>query len=200
MSQYFDTIQVMSEIILYPTETVYALGVNPLDKNAWLALCQLKKRPVTQPVSWLVRDIEDIKRYAVVKEVATRLVAACLPGPVTLVLPAKDSVPDWAQSPFGTVSFRISPDPYAQKLIARYSQEHDAPLTCTSANVHGLPTLPDVAGILDQFGPASSMITTTIDGGERIEMPSTIVAVQNEQLQILRVGPVSAETLAAALG
>jgi L-threonylcarbamoyladenylate synthase len=190
----------MSEIILYPTETVYALGVNPLDKKAWRALCKLKQRSDNQPASWLVRDIEDIKKYAEVGDVATRLVETCLPGPITLVLPAKKTVPDWALSDSGMVSFRMSPDPKAQELIAEYMKKHHAPLTCTSANVHGLPTASDVTGILSQFGKAASLITTTIDGGERREMVSTVIAVQNEKLMILRVGPVSIEQLAAALG
>jgi len=190
----------MTEIILYPTETVYALGVNPLDEKAWRALCKLKQRSDNQPASWLVRGIEDMKKYAEVGEVATRLVEKCLPDPITLVLPAKETVPDWARSATGMVSFRMSPDPKAQELIASYFKEHNAPLTCTSANIHGLPTAPGVAGILSQFGKAASLITTTIDGGKRVETPSTVVAVQNEKLMILRVGPVSIETLAAALG
>ena len=190
----------MREIILYPTETVYALGVNPLDKDAWHALCTLKQRSDSQPSSWLVRGIEDMKRYAHVGEVATRLVQACLPGPVTLVLPAKNTVPVWAQSASGMVSFRMSSDKQAQELIAQYYTKHDAPLTCTSANIHGVATAPDVTGILSQFGKAANTITTVIDGGTRVETPSTVVAVQNDKLSILRVGPVSIEELAAALG
>lgn len=190
----------MPEIILYPTETVYALGVNPFDESAWRALYNLKQRSDKQPVSWLVRNIEDIRRYAEVGEVATRLVEKCLPGPITLVLQAKDIVPAWAQSDTGMVSFRISSDSQAQKLIASYFKEHDAPLTCTSANVHGLPTASGVAGILNQFGTAASAITTVIDGGKRVEMPSTVVAIHNEKLSVLRVGPVPIEKLAAALG
>jgi L-threonylcarbamoyladenylate synthase len=190
----------MTEIILYPTETVYALGVNPLDKKAWQALCKLKQRSDKQPASWLVRDIKDIEKYAHVGEVAARLVDKCLPGSITLVLPAKNTVPDWAQSTTGMVSFRMSPDPQAQELIASYFKKHNAPLTCTSSNIHGLPTAPDVTGILSQFGKAASLITTTIDGGKRVETPSTVVAVENEKLMILRVGPVSIETLAASLG
>jgi L-threonylcarbamoyladenylate synthase len=200
MCRYSDTIYAMTEIILYPTETVYALGVNPLDKKAWQALCKFKQRSDKQPVSWLVRNIEDIKKYAEVGEVATRLVEKCMPGPITLVLPAKKTVPSWAQSSAGMVSFRISPDRKAQELIRRYMKEHNAPLTCTSANVHGLVPESDVAGILGQFGKAASLITTTIDGGKRVEMPSTVVAVQNEKLTILRVGPIPIEKLAAALG
>jgi L-threonylcarbamoyladenylate synthase len=200
MCWYSDTIYVMTEIILYPTETVYALGVNPLQKKAWQVLCKLKQRSEAQPVSWLVRDIEDIKRYAQVGEVATRLVEKCMPGPITLVLPAKDTVPDWAQSASGMVSFRISPDREAQELIAAYMKKHNAPLTCTSANIHRLVPAPTVAGIFGQFGEAASLITTTIDGGKRVEMVSTVVVVENEKLRILRVGPVSIEKLAAALG
>jgi len=200
MCQYSDTIYLMTDIILYPTETVYALGVNSLDKKAWQALCKLKQRSDKQPASWLVRDIEDMRKYAEVGEVATRLVEKCMPGPITLVLPAKKTVPNWAQSAAGMVSFRMSPDPQARELIASYMKEHDVPLTCTSANIHGLAPEPDVAGILSQFGKAASLITATIDGGKRVEMPSTVVAVKNEKLTILRVGPVSIEKLAAALG
>jgi L-threonylcarbamoyladenylate synthase len=190
----------MTEIILYPTETVYALGVNPLDKKAWQALCALKQRSDSQPASWLVRDISDIEKYAEVGEVARRLIEKCMPGPVTLVLPAKDTVPSWAQSASGMVSFRMSPDEKAIALIQEYMSEHDAPLTCTSANVHGLPTAKSVTEVLTQFGPAAHLITRTIDGGKRKEMASTVVSVQNNQLKILRVGPVSIEKLAAALG
>jgi L-threonylcarbamoyladenylate synthase len=190
----------MIEIILYPTETVYALGVNPLDEKAWRALCALKQRSDEQPASWLVRDIADIRQYAEVGEVTTRIIERCMPGPVTLVLPAKESVPSWSRSASGMVSFRLSPDPYAQELIESYMSKNNAPLTCTSANVHGLPTASDVSGIKKQFGDAATDITQTIDGGVRTEMASTVVSVKNNQLKILRPGPVSIEELAAALG
>jgi len=190
----------MAEIILYPTETVYALGVNPLDKKAWLELCALKQRSDSQPASWLVRDIDDIRRYAEVGDVATRLIERCLPGPITLVLPEKDTVPDWARDKNGMKSFRISSDPKAQAVIAEYMKTHDTPLTCTSANVHRQSTHPTVAEILQQFGPSADAITQVIDGGRRREMASTVVSVENDHLQILRVGPVSIEQLAAALG
>ena len=190
----------MIEIILYPTETVYALGVNPLDEKAWRALCALKQRSDEQPASWLVRDIDDIRQYAEVGEVTTRIVERCMPGPVTLVLPAKDSVPVWSRSASGMVSFRLSPDPQAQALIESHMAKHNAPLTCKSANVHGLPTASDIAGIVKQCGKSAEAITQIIDGGMRTEMASTVVAVKNNQLKILRPGPVSIEELAAALG
>jgi len=190
----------MKEIILYPTETVYALGVNPLDKKAWQALCALKQRTEDQPASWLIRDIQDIEHYAMVGEAARRIVDHCMPGPLTLVLPAKNTVPSWACSRSGMVSFRMSPDTYAQALIQEHMEQYGAPLTCTSANVHGLPTESSVAKILHQFGASVNLITQVIDGGKRTEMASTVVAISNNQLQILRIGPISVETLAAALG
>ena len=176
----------MSEIILYPTETVYALGVNPLNELAWLDLCALKGRDTAQTASWLVRDVEDIAHYAVLPEAARRLVELHLPGPLTLVLQAKDTVPKWARGPLDTVSFRISSEPIAQKLISQY----DYPLTCTSANVHGRKTLPTPEEVLEQFDARSISITQIIDGGPRQGTPSTVVRVVGDHVEVLREGTI----------
>lgn len=189
----------MSEIILYPTETVYALGVNPLDQSAWEALCALKQRSSEQPASWLVRDVVDIEKYAEVDEVARNIIEAFLPGPLTLILPAKASVPAFAQTASGTVSFRISADPVAQKLIAEHMREHNAPLTCTSANVHGLPTMPDTQSILEQFAGASQQVTRVIADGARVATPSTVLEVVNGEVQIIRPGSLTQAEIEAAL-
>lgn len=190
----------MTEIILYPTETVYALGVNALDESAWSALCDLKQRSTLQPASWLVRDINDIRQYAEVSTAAELIIKKYLPGPLTVVLSAKATVPVWAQSAQGMVSFRISSDTKAQELIAAYMAKHQAPLTCTSANVHGLPPAASVLEIKKQFASAAQKISLSIDGGERFEIASTVVAIENEQLQILRPGPITEAQLRSALG
>jgi len=180
----------MSDIILYPTETIYALGVNPFDASALHALCDLKKRSGHQSMSWLVRSAIDIDRYAEITPLAYDFIEKHLPGPLTIILKAKPSVPQALQALDGTVSFRISSDPIAQELIENYMEKHDAPLTCTSANVHGEVPKQTPTEILLQFKDRAKMITKIIDDGPRNAEPSTIVRIIGAQKTILRQGSI----------
>ena len=182
---------ILSKIYLYPTETVYGLGVNALDREAVRALDELKGRSSSQPVSWLVRDVADIRRYAEVSETATKIAERFLPGPLTLVLRSRDFVPRTLIAEDGTIGFRISSDPIAQKLIEEFMAEHDAPLTATSANVHGMPTMPTVREILAQFGDRQTQITRIIDDGPRTGNTSTMIRVFDDKVEILREGAIS---------
>lgn len=174
-------------IILYPTETIYGLGVNPFDAEALKALYLLKGREEQKAVSWLVRDIADIEQYAEVSDVAAKIASLFLPGPLTLVLPIrKDAVP--AHCTYETVGFRISTDEVAQKIIAEHMAQHSAPLTCTSANVSGMETGTIVADILAQFGERKSLITDIYDDGPRRGVSSTVVQVVGDDVVCLREG------------
>ena len=181
----------MSEIILYPTETIYALGVNAFDESAWLNLCKLKGRKASQTASWLVRDLDDIERLAVVGEEARCLAEDHLPGPLTLVLEAKPSVPPPCCAADNTVSFRISSDKVAQDLIANYMKKSNGvPLTCTSANVHGEQSQDDPDRILEQFADRKDMITAVIDDGVRNGEASTVVRCLGGKAEVLREGAI----------
>lgn len=176
----------MPEVILYPTETVYALGVNPFNERAWRMMCDVKGRPDRKPASWLVKDTESIYTYAVVPPYAVALIEKYLPGPLTLILKAKETVPTYARAADGTVSFRVSSDKVAQSLIAELSH----PLTCTSANLHGQPTLATPEEIIQQLGQEASIINTVYDDGPRIGKPSTIVRCVGEAAEVLREGEI----------
>lgn len=182
-------------IILYPTETVYGLGVNAFDDAEIEKLYALKGREAEKSVSWLVRDMRDVERYGEVSEIAAKIAERFLPGPLTLVLPSKkESLPDHLKH-LDTIAFRISSDPIAQKLIADFMKEHNAPLTCTSANKSGMPTLETVPGILNQFGNKKSMIDIVYDGGERVGNPSTIIKVVGDEITCLREGAYALEEI-----
>ena len=133
-------------IILYPTETIYALGANAFDEESLSGLFLLKGREATKAVSVLVRDLADIDSYAFLEPKAQILAEKWLPGPLTLVLRARDEVPRPLLGLNGTLGFRVSSDQIAQKLIADFMGKYQAPLTCTSANLSGQPTMPTVAG------------------------------------------------------
>ncbi len=181
----------MDEIILYPTETVYGLGVNALSETALQTLFKRKGRDVKKAVSWLVRSTDDIAKYAEVSKKALAIFEQFLPGPITLVLPVKECVPDFAASPDRTVGFRISSDTSAATLIEEFMKEHNAPLTCTSANVSGLPTLATTEGIIKQFQSSDKKFrgfSRVVDDGPRSGLPSTVIKVVDDELLLLREG------------
>ncbi len=186
-------------IILYPTETLYALGVNALDKEAVDSLQKLKGRGDDKPPSWLVRNIEDISQYGVVTEAAAKIVERFLPGSLTLILDARDSVPKESLASDGTIGFRISPDPMAEKIISAFMDEYGVPLTCTSANVSGAPTLPTPGEILQQFGEKANLIDEIHDDGARKGLASTVVKVTGSEVQIFREGEISEADIRSVL-
>ena len=186
-------------MILYPTETLYALGVNALDETELAKLFDLKEREEGKVVSWLVRDVADIKKYAEFPEKAVKIAEQFLPGQLTLVLKVRDSIPNTLVASDRTVGFRISSDSIAQKVIADFMDEHDAPLTCTSANVSGAPTFSTPDEIRQQFGAKASMITEIIDDGPRKGLASTVVRVIGDEVTVLREGEISEEDIRKAL-
>jgi L-threonylcarbamoyladenylate synthase len=178
-------------MILYPTETLYALGVNALDENELLKLYSLKDRDASKPPSWLVRSIADIEVYGVLTPKALKIAECFLPGKLTLVLEAKDTVPAFRKNLDNEVSFRISADKKAGEVVERFMQMHKAPLTCTSANVSGLATLATPAEILQQFGKKAKRIDTIIDDGPRKGLAPTIVRVIGDEVTVLREGDIT---------
>ena len=184
-------------MILYPTETIYGLGVNPFDAVAYKSLFELKGR-VDRKVSWLVRNIEDIAHFADLSPKARQVAEKFMPGPLTLVLPVKDHVPLNLQSDYGTIGFRISSDPLAQALIEQHYDQHDAPLTCTSANVSGRKTRNTPEEIIKQFKdhrPDFTGFDQVIDGGPRGEIASTVAMVNDDGVTVFRAGAISESDL-----
>jgi L-threonylcarbamoyladenylate synthase len=186
-------------MILYPTETLYALGVNALDVASLQSLYALKGRDASRPASWLVRDMDDVVRYAEISDTAAKIALQFLPGKLTLILKAVPDVPKEVIAADGTIGFRISSDPVAQKVIAEYMQVNNAPLTCTSANVSGLATLGTVGEILQQFGARAASITKIVDDGPRKGLASTIVRVIGDEVTVLREGDISEADIRAVL-
>ena len=175
-------------MLLYPTETLYALGVNALDPNELQKLYRLKGRDSSKVASWLVRDLDDVRRYAEVSDLAAKIAELFLPGPVTLVLPTLSTVSRDIVAPDGTIGFRLSSDPMTQQIVEAFMTEYDAPLTCTSANVSGSPTLPTISEILQGFGPKAKQIDEIYDDGPRKGLASTVVRVVVDELTVLREG------------
>lgn len=178
-------------IVLYPTDTLYGLGVDATNPEAVMCLFELKGRDEGKPTSIMVSDIAMMERYADVTPLARRLVEKFLPGKLTIVLNAND-LPDVLTAGTGTVGVRIPDHKEALALV----REWGTPVTATSANVSGMETKHSVAEILEQFGEKASMITRIIDDGILPpSAPSTVVDARGEELIIIREGAITTDEI-----
>lgn len=171
------------EIVAYPTETFYGLGVNALDELALARLKQLKGRGAEKTTSVLVRGPEMIDRLC--KKLPARaeeLMRRYWPGPLTIAVPARRGVPA-ALVADGCVAIRESPHPTALALV----QAFDAPVTATSANRSGEPPVTSAEAVEAIFEGRCRVLDGGITPGGA---PSTLVRVRGNKVEILRAGAV----------
>jgi tRNA threonylcarbamoyl adenosine modification protein (Sua5/YciO/YrdC/YwlC family) len=161
-------------LVAFPTETVYGIAVAADLPDAVERLYALKERPRSKPMTVMVADVAPVlERCTDVSATARGLMRRFWPGPLTLVLPAKDG--RWT-------GFRLPDHPLARGLV----REAGVPLLVPSANRSGLPPATTAAEVLDQF---PSEIDLVIDGGPAIcGAASTVVRVDGDEIDVLREG------------
>jgi len=180
------------EAIVYPTETFYALGVDALSSNALERLFAIKGREPGKPVAVIAADLT--MAFAVAREVPAQarvLAAAFWPGPLTLVLPARDGIPAALIGRDGGVGVRVSAHPIARALAAGLG----SPLTATSANLAGEPPAVEPDAARRALGDKIKVFVE--DGRLAGGAPSTVIAVDRAGMRVLRAGAVSERQLAA---
>jgi len=177
-------------IVIFPTETVYGIGVNGLDEKAIKKLYDVKKRPLNKPISLLVSNMKMVNEIAKdISDLEYKLMKSFFPGPFTLVLKKKDIVPDILTSNGQYVGVRMPDEEIARKLI-EYAK---VPLATSSANIAGMPSGTNLENIIKDF---EGKIDYFIDGGEaKIGIASTVVKVIDGVPQILRQGSITKEQI-----
>lgn len=177
-------------IVIFPTETVYGIGVNGLNETAIKKLYEVKKRPINKPISLLVNSIELIEEVAKdITEIEYDLIKKFLPGPLTIVLKKKENVPKIVTAGFDTVGIRMPENEIALKLI----EYAGVPIATPSANISGKPSGTNLKEIMKDF---KDNVDYFIDGGEsKIGVASTIVQIIDGNPHILRKGKISEEQI-----
>lgn len=178
--------------VALPTETVYGLAADALNPRACARIFEAKGRPLDDPLIVHLPGLEWLDRLTRANATARRLAQALWPGPLTLVLPRREIVPDLVTSGQETVAVRMSAHPVFREIALNAG----TPLAAPSANRFGRisPTTADhVLAELD------GRIEIIVDGGACAHgIESTIVHVRDDDhLAILRAGPVTAEELSA---
>ena len=173
-------------IVVFPTETVYGIGTNGLDKEAVERLYKIKERPLNKPISLLVSDYEMIEKVVKdINELEYKIMKKFFPGPLTIILNKKDIVPDIVTSGGSTVGIRMPEEEITRKLI----EYAGVPIAAPSANISGKASGIDLQEIIKEFG---DKVDCYIDGGKsKIGIGSTIVKVENNTIKILREGSIS---------
>lgn len=173
-------------IVVFPTETVYGIGTNGLDKDAVERLYNIKERPLNKPISLLVSDFKMIEKVVKdISELEYKIMKKFFPGPLTIILNKKDIVPDIVTSGGSTVGIRMPEEKNTIKLI----EYAGVPIAAPSANISGKPSGIDVQDIIKEFG---DKVDYYIDGGKsKIGISSTIVKAENNTIKILREGSIS---------
>lgn len=183
------------EVVAVPTETVYGLAGNALDEGAVTKIFAAKNRPSFNPLIVHVADSESVSRYAAAMPAAARKLAdAFWPGPLTLLLPKKESVPDLVTAGSPLVALRIPRHPLLRELLSSL----DFPLAAPSANPSGYVSPTTAAHVLEQL---RGSIPYILDGGAcAVGLESSIVGFDGEDAVLYREGGLHAEALEAVLG
>lgn len=183
------------DCVAIPTETVYGLAANALDTEAVLSIFAIKNRPHFDPLIVHVADTNRISSY--VKEIPAKaqlLIDHFMPGPLTLLLPKKDIIPDIVTSGLDNVAIRVPNHPVTQHLL----KQLDYPLAAPSANPFGYisPTTPQ--HVYDQL---HGSIPYILDGGPcNIGVESTIIGFEGEDVVVYRLGGMALEQIESVVG
>ena len=182
-------------LVAIPTETVYGLGANGLDENAVISIFAAKGRPQDNPLILHIADAKQMEALCHhVPEAAYKLAEKFWPGPLTMVLPARDCVPKRTTGGLDTVAVRC-PDNDVTREIIRLA---GVPVAAPSANISGKPSTTTAQHVLHDH---NGRIDAVVDGGScRVGVESTIVDLTGDRPRLLRPGGVTPEELMEALG
>ena len=178
-----------------PTETVYGLAANALDRRAVAKIFRAKGRPQDNPLIVHISEFGQIERLVRrVPDAARRLAEAYWPGPLTMVLEKSALIPDEVSAGLPTVGIRFPSHPAARALISAAG----VPIAAPSANRSGFPSTTTAAHVMRDM---DGKIDAVLDGGPcGVGVESTIVALSSEPPRLLRPGGITLEQLGAVLG
>jgi L-threonylcarbamoyladenylate synthase len=182
-------------VIGIPTETVYGLAGNALNEDAVLKIFSVKNRPHFDPLIVHTHSKEEIKKYVThIPTKANRLMERFMPGPLTVLLPKQDIVPDLVTSGLDTVAIRIPNHTLTLQLL----QQLSFPLAAPSANPFSYISPTTAQHVFDQL---HGKIPYILDGGAtEIGVESTIVGFENDDVVVYRVGGLAVEEIEKVTG
>jgi L-threonylcarbamoyladenylate synthase len=180
-------------VIAFPTDTAYGLGADPFQEEAVQQIFRIKGRPEAKPILLLVNSIAMAESVASLSSREFELAKRFWPGPLTMVVPARSTVPNIVTAGTGTIGIRWPDAAFARRLIDAFER----PITATSANRTGMPSAITVAEIREQLQDSVDLI---VEGGT---LPtrggSTLLDLTEVPARLLREGPIPRAELSDVL-
>ncbi|WP_395768315.1 L-threonylcarbamoyladenylate synthase [Aquirufa sp.] len=171
-------------VIIYPTDTMYAMGCSIQSQQAVNRICEIKQiKPTKNRFSFICADLSSIANFAKVSDFAFKILKRYLPGPYTFVLPASSKVPSILIQGKKTVGIRI---PEYQPIL-EIVRQLGHPLLTTTLPQDGLPVeeFTDPSLIFDRY---EKLIDLVLDGGYGGYDPSSVLDLSEDVVEIIRVG------------
>ena len=179
-------------VAVFPTETVYGVGVNAFDENAVKRLYALKRRPFDKPLLMHIHGLGIAEELGVLDERARELIRRYTPGPLTLVVPKRECVPACAVSGGDTVGLRFP----SNGIFIAVAKAAGVPIAATSANFSGAGS----AASASELDGLTGLADIVVDGGRcELALESTIVSLVGKP-KILRLGSFPREKIEEVIG
>lgn len=176
------------QVIAYPTETIYGLGADVLNRKAVKRIYDLKSRDYGLPISILVADMKMLREVVMdVPDAAIPLMRKFWPGALTILFKASSVIPKGLVTNTGKVGVRISSHPVAAAIVENFNR----PITTTSANLSGFPPSLSVKHVRKYF---DERLPCIVDGGEcEPTRGSTVIDIAEDTMRVIRDGAIPAE-------
>ena len=177
-------------LVVFPTETVYGLGADATNSVAVKNIFVAKGRPSDNPLIIHIASPEDAEKYTYTNEIYYKLAKRFMPGPLTVILKSKDTIPLTTRAGLATVAVRCPENKIARSLISASG----VPIAAPSANISGTPSATSATHVINDMMGRVDMI---IDGGEcDFGLESTIVKIEDDSsVTLLRPGKITVEEL-----
>jgi L-threonylcarbamoyladenylate synthase len=178
------------EIVAFPTETVYGLGADALNRSAVAKIFAAKGRPPDNPLIVHIYEMDQLKDLVeYIPPMVDRLCRVFWPGPLTILFKKKSIIPDIVTASLSTVAIRMPKHPVARALL----QVSGLPIAAPSANLSGKPSPTNAGHVITDF---DGQIPLILDGGStEVGLESTVIDVEHDPPLILRPGGITLEDL-----
>lgn len=178
--------------IVYPTDTLYGLGVNALDELAVEKLFRIKRRPPEKAVPLMVSSLDMAKALAFIDKSREHILRELWPGEYTFVLWKKKIVPSQISAGKETVALRIPANSFCQSIL----RDFEGPITVTSANISGESPFSNAESIIERFSEEEEQPNLILDAGDLPQVnPSAVIDLTTDIPKLLRVNPTSKDKL-----
>lgn len=170
-------------ILVFPTETVYGIGVIYDNEDSFNRLVLTKKRPPNKPFALMCSSSDEANKYIVVNSKVKMIMDKFLPGEITFLVNARKDLPRWVTLGTDVIGIRVPDSKYVVDLISKVGK----PCLVTSANISGEPTSRFFEEVYPIFG---NIVEGVVKGTCDSLVPTTIVDVTGDDIKLVREGPV----------